>query len=667
MAGPDTKNTDALPYPIWGFGPPSPEPDTKNLDALLASLNGSAERFQTLWFSFLGLTLYLAIAALATTDRDLLLRDPQVLPLVNIKVQLLPFYIIAPLLYLVFHFYILLMLLLLARTAAPFERELQKALVSPDEQEEYRARVENALFLQLLVGMKDERMGLNSFLLGAIALLTLMLAPISTLILMQMMFLPYHSLPITWWHRVVVVGDAAMTLLLWYRLVYLNEAAGPPLLFRDRSRPLITSALGGSLVVVAFAFWLSFWEGRWAGEPWIGRRDLASTAKGVVFGLFPDRLILPNETIVGDELLEKTKKEISSRGGDFVPTIKFDDRDLQDAELAGADLRGASLEGANLREANLEETRLDGADLTSADLWRAVLTRAKLQGAILFKTNLRFALLFAAEFQGVDFSATALESPNFEDANLKGAKLYDQNLSGADLRSVKLQGANLRYAHMEGADLRSAELEGADLQHAKMAGADLRWGNLQGANLSGADLSDSEFRDTSVFRVNTADANLATANIRSVDVEPPKTSDVAGWIAAASQFAPKEDKIDVAKRFARLNPDFQENAREPTWMGMAEASLALDGGGPNHRQRLARLFGDLACDRYLGPHVALRYILERSGSELTLLADQLDTVRARMKQGRTNPEKCPGVAGFTDEDWKLLDGLKSTEAAPGDH
>jgi hypothetical protein len=96
MAGPDTNNTET-PYPIWGFAPPSPEPDTKKLDALLASLNGSAERFQTLWFSFLGLTLYLAIAALATTHRDLLLNNPQTLPILNIKVELLPFYVIAAL------------------------------------------------------------------------------------------------------------------------------------------------------------------------------------------------------------------------------------------------------------------------------------------------------------------------------------------------------------------------------------------------------------------------------------------------------------------------------------------------------------------------------------------------------------------------------------------
>jgi hypothetical protein len=154
------------------------EPETKELDALLDSLNGSSERFQTLWFSFLGLTLYLAIAALATTHRNLLLGEPQVLPILNIKVELLPFYIIAPLLYLVFHFYLLMMLALLARTAAPFERELRATLPNEADQEHYRARVGNALFLQLLIGMREERAGFNSLLLASIALITIVLAPL---------------------------------------------------------------------------------------------------------------------------------------------------------------------------------------------------------------------------------------------------------------------------------------------------------------------------------------------------------------------------------------------------------------------------------------------------------------------------------------------------------
>jgi len=49
------------------------QPDTKELDALLASLNRSAERLQTLWFTFLTITIYFAITALTTTHRMLLL------------------------------------------------------------------------------------------------------------------------------------------------------------------------------------------------------------------------------------------------------------------------------------------------------------------------------------------------------------------------------------------------------------------------------------------------------------------------------------------------------------------------------------------------------------------------------------------------------------------
>jgi hypothetical protein len=197
MAGPDAKNIEALPKPFPGDEALGFAPDTTNLDALLASLNGSAERFQTLWFSFLGLTLYVAVAALTTSHRDLILSDPQTLPILNIKVPLLPFYVIAPLLYLVLHFYLLMILALLSRTGAEFDKQLRTTLPNETDRECYRARVDNALFVQLLVGMKSERSGVNAFLLGLIALITVALAPLATLVLMQMMFLPYHHLRIT--------------------------------------------------------------------------------------------------------------------------------------------------------------------------------------------------------------------------------------------------------------------------------------------------------------------------------------------------------------------------------------------------------------------------------------------------------------------------------------
>ncbi len=271
MAGPDTKNVEAPADPIAGVGTPSPEPDAKNLDALLDSLNRSAERFQTLWLSFLGLTLYLVIAALATTHRNLLLGESQILPILNIKVELLPFYIIAPLLYLVVHFYVLMMLVLLARTAAEFDKLLRTRLLDEADRERYRARVENALFLQLLVGMKGERSGVNAFLLGLIALITIVLAPLATLVLMQMMFLPYHSFGITWWQRVLVIADLILIIVMTYRLLFPRGVWKAPLMVATLApKPRWVSGLAFCvLLAVALAplvDWLSFKQGR------LGRR-----------------------------------------------------------------------------------------------------------------------------------------------------------------------------------------------------------------------------------------------------------------------------------------------------------------------------------------------------------------------------------------------------------
>ena len=61
------------------------EPGAKEAEALASALNHSAERVQTLWFSFLTFMLYLAIATGTTTHRMLFLEEPLNLPVLNIK------------------------------------------------------------------------------------------------------------------------------------------------------------------------------------------------------------------------------------------------------------------------------------------------------------------------------------------------------------------------------------------------------------------------------------------------------------------------------------------------------------------------------------------------------------------------------------------------------
>ncbi len=191
-------------------------PDTKEAEALAAALNHSAERVQTLWFSFLTFMIYLAVATGTTTHRMLFLEEPLNLPVLNIALPLLGFYILTPIIFVVLHFYMLLNLVLLARTAKTFEDALARAFPEDgDARENFRMRIENTLFVQLLVGGRLEREGINARLLSLMALITLALAPVALLLFLQIKFLPYHSEWITWLHRGLLLVDLWLVWTLW--------------------------------------------------------------------------------------------------------------------------------------------------------------------------------------------------------------------------------------------------------------------------------------------------------------------------------------------------------------------------------------------------------------------------------------------------------------------
>jgi uncharacterized protein YjbI with pentapeptide repeats len=411
-----------------------------------------------------------------------------------------------------------------------------------------------------------------------------------------------------------------------------------------------------------------------------------------VFGLFSDHLILNDETIVGEMKLEETKREIASRADDFVPTIavKLDfvptivlhDRDLQAAELMHVDLRGVSLNRTILRDANLRLARLDRAQLDGADLQGADLSDAQLQGANLSE----------AQLQGADLSFAGLQGASLSGAQLQGADLSDAQLRGADLSGAQLQGVGLSYEQLQGASLSDAQLQGADLSGAQ----------LQGARLDGANLLESEFDRTFVFRTSIGEKELRPAAIRSVRTDPFKgggcdkneplgPSDLDDWIARATKFTPDADKAAIVARFARLKPDFQtpdQDARDhEKWATSADSKRKQDPDGAQSRQRLSTILGDLVCGRYGAPYVARGFVWQHIGvceatktPRLAVLGDQIGFVRKRMEQGRKSGEgkglfgslaetlattqSCPGVAGFTETDWRWLDAIKPFEGAP---
>jgi len=288
-------------------------------------------------------------------------------------------------------------------------------------------------------------------------------------VLMQMMFLPYHHLSINWWHSVFVGADLVLILVTTYQCFLPREVMKASLLLDALSRrPLWAWGMALCVVLsVLLTAWVSFFDGRWAGEPspssltewalWmVGHpaefqpvlSNNAATVKGVILGrYFPDWLLLRDEpVVVGKDKLEKTKEEMASCGGDFVRTIDLDFRDLQAADMSGADLRGVSLSTTTMRGANLHLVRLDGARLFKTQLQGATLSGAQLQGD----------LLYGAQLQGADLRAAGLRGASLSSGQTPFVKLNGARLQGANLSGAQLQGANLSHAELQGANRHDA-------------------------------------------------------------------------------------------------------------------------------------------------------------------------------------------------------------------
>jgi uncharacterized protein YjbI with pentapeptide repeats len=442
--------------------------DPQDVGALEKAVNDSAGRVSTIWISFLVFGLYLAVAAGGVTHRQLLLEDAIKLPVLNIDLPLVSFFFLAPLLFAIFHVYVLMQVILLARTAAAYNEALDRRVASPADRGVLRQRLVNTLFAQIFAGSPREREGLLGLLLRLMAWVTLAIAPVMVLLTIEVRFLPYHSALVTWTHRALIVLDLAALLLLWRGALAPQRDITWGGLFAQRSAAAMAALLAlASVVVVTYpgephTSWMRFGDARSPiCRDWLGVR------------LFEDRLLLSDEVLIDRDKFAKLAAA-EPTADKTEPPRRFVARDLACASFADADLRGADFSGeTSLRGAILSRARLDLAKLNDADLREAILTGARLDAATLADANARGARLASARLRGADLNGT--------------------DLSGADLSGAYLQGADLGNASLERARLRNARLHGAILGHADLTKADFRQAQLQGASFERTTLKATDF------------------------------------------------------------------------------------------------------------------------------------------------------------------------------
>jgi hypothetical protein len=420
-------------------------------EQLRGAVDEAARLAQTFYLSFLALGTYIAVIIGATTDVQLLKVSPVTLPLLNVPLPIVGFYVVIPWLLLLVYFNLLLHLTFLAQKLHRFNAVLAGF---PDDtaREDQRARLFPFPFSALLSGQQAP--GRVRGLLGFMIVTTVVLLPLVRLLWAQVRFLPYPATAITWTHRGAVCVDVALLWLFWPLLFPPAPRGASPAprplrgwvahrtierTGRGRRLRWWPGLLGVTVVTVVFALGIAVLpeEGMevWLVSHWFERHRAP----------FHRNLQLQEQVLVAGEPSAKVIAALRS------PDESERAQGL--TEIAGLILTNRDLRGADFRDAFLPQADLRGANL---------------KGATLVRTR-----VFAGNFSRFPI----VEGGRCVDKAQRGGLALETcatNLQGADLYSAQLQGAYLASARLQGAYLHSAEIGSANFRDADLTWSDLR-------------------------------------------------------------------------------------------------------------------------------------------------------------------------------------------------
>jgi hypothetical protein len=197
------------------------------LESIRGAVDDAAAVGGALWFSYLFVLFYLAVAAGAVTHADLFLENPVKLPFLNIDLPLLAFFFLAPILFLFAHGYTLMHLVMLTEKAKDYDQALREQIGADNLiGDKLRRQLPSNIFIQYLAGPARLRKSAFGYALGFVGWTTLAVAPVLLLLMMQLQFLPFHNSFVTWTLRFVLVLDLALIWWLWGTIRSGRETGG---------------------------------------------------------------------------------------------------------------------------------------------------------------------------------------------------------------------------------------------------------------------------------------------------------------------------------------------------------------------------------------------------------------------------------------------------------
>jgi uncharacterized protein YjbI with pentapeptide repeats len=532
---------------------------------------------RALWLSFLTFGTYLVITFAGVTHRDLLLEEPIILPVLNAKLPLVTFFWVAPILFVIFHLYLLLSLKLLADQVHSYVGHMEELGLDMDEQDRARLQLPNFVVVQVLGGTSGQINSWAGRLMRFTAFLTLVAGPIILLLFAQLMFLPYHGWGVTMAQRVMVVLDLVM---IWYFWAAIKRWDGP--------RSNKTAYAAASFAVILLTFFGFMYPGEWfygaLPKAMFLETGYNNPAQGLNF--FFNTIVYSGEPLFDEKVFSEAEKRDEQRGTapwQGARSIKvLRGRDFTYANISHVNLRKANLsfavfdhvladsssfEGANLDYASFDNSLLgksyfDDASLIysnffNAQLFGASFRRARMHGALLNEADLPGANLDDADFSTSIIDASMAEATDPEDplatiyveeasmqsinlnyASLRGANLGQVNLSKASMYGVKLNGASLDSAILSGVSFEDVEMPGASLQGAQMQGTTFLRTDLSGSTLDAGRLQGASFRFSKLEAASLTGARLYGANLESANLENAylESAKLSGAVLSETRF-----------------------------------------------------------------------------------------------------------------------------------
>ncbi len=449
-------------------------PGNDPFEKILLMVQESSRTVRNLYIFYLAAALFFSATIESVTHRQLLIAtEGIVLPVIGVKLPLLGFFVVGPMLLLALHIYFLI---------HAFKYAGQLALVrtrqGDSDNDHWKEHLHGSLFTWFFLEKEEEAALTFSVLIRMLIFLSFWCIVPVVLLRFQWIFLPYHQPAITWMHRGLLGISLIINLYFYARIYKLKHRAGFKHWFLEFFKkylpPVSFTPLNNSESLKLRWMWHldCLWVGfRQAGAAFWDTVGVLVVAISLYYlPMFSFSILTIPET--------KEENERCFSKWDW-PAVKANDLANWNQERNF----GSGCENGqfNLRINQAIDRNLDLSEQKLALQPEGVIKAARFINQLDLlnqdavdpgprqenKQKTRIDLLEKIEEQYLEEYQTL----DLKGRNLTFAILWQSDLRKADLRNADLFGADLFRANLKRANLQGAELQFADLLGADLFGA----------------------------------------------------------------------------------------------------------------------------------------------------------------------------------------------------